>query len=69
MQPPQQESHPTSMGLGDYTERLLANIGVTEERWMEAKRLFGPAEDCNCQARKEWLNRVGAYFNIGKKEN
>ncbi len=60
-------------GLGDHTERLLASVGITPERYKEAKRLFGLAPKCGCSGRKqklnaadarmrEWLNRVSAWW-------
>lgn len=49
-------------GLGDYTERLLSSIGVTQERYVEAKAMFGLAASCDCAARKEWLNRVSRWW-------
>lgn len=48
--------------LGDWTERQLARIGVTKDRYLAAKELFGLAPTCNCQQRKEWLNRVSAWW-------
>ena len=32
---------------------------------METKELFGLAPDCDCDGRKEWLNKVGRHFGIG----
>lgn len=48
--------------LGDYTERLLSSIGVTQDRYKAAKELFGLAPTCNCDKRKAWLNRVGEWW-------
>lgn len=55
---------PTVTGLGDYTEQLLSSIGVTKDRYSAAKELFGLAPTCNCETRKEWLNKVGAWLGI-----
>jgi hypothetical protein len=52
-------------GLGDRTEQLLKSIGITEDRYREAKKLFGLAPRCNCPKRKRWLNKVGKHFGIG----
>ena len=49
-------------GLGDRTEAALKAIGVTEERYKEVKKLFGLPPDCNCQARKDFLNRVSEWW-------
>jgi hypothetical protein len=48
-------------GLGDRTEQLLASLGVTKERYVEAKKRFGLPPTCDCPERREWLNRVGAW--------
>lgn len=53
----------TDLGLGDYTESLLRSIGVTKERYIAAKELFGFAPTCHCEARKEWLNHVSDWWN------
>jgi hypothetical protein len=49
-------------GLGDWTERMLASIGITKERYVAAKQLFGLAPTCNCAKRKAWLNRVSDWW-------
>jgi hypothetical protein len=51
------------MGLGDYTERMLERVGVTQDRYTKAKSLFGLAPTCGCSERKEWLNAVGAWLS------
>jgi hypothetical protein len=43
----------------------LQSIGITEERYVEAKKLFGLAPKCGCNKRKRWLNKVGQHFGIG----
>ena len=50
------------MGLGDWTERVLQHVGVTEDRYKEAKELFGLTPTCNCPKRKEWLNKVSDWW-------
>lgn len=49
-------------GWGDRTERLLSRVGVTQERYIAAKELFGLAPTCNCKARKEWLNKISEWL-------
>lgn len=49
-------------GLGDITESLLQKIGVTKERYIEAKKMFGGAPTCNCEKRKAWLNKVSDWW-------
>jgi hypothetical protein len=56
---PVQEQHE---GLGDWTEQMLKQIGVTPERWGEAKALVGLDPSCNCATRKAWLNKVSDWW-------
>lgn len=55
----------SAAGLGDYTEYVLSALGITKERYAEAKEMFGFAPTCDCDGRQEWLNKVGRYFGIG----
>ena len=48
--------------LGDWAERQLKSIGITQERYKQIKEKFGLPPTCNCGSRKAWLNRVGSYF-------
>lgn len=52
--------------LGDWTESMLASVGVTPERYVEAKRLFGLSPSCNCAQRKAWLNAVSEWLRGGR---
>lgn len=49
-------------GLGDYTESLLQSVGITKERYVAAKEMFGLAPTCGCDSRREWLNRVSDWW-------
>jgi hypothetical protein len=49
-------------GLGDAVESLLASIGITKDRYAQAKELFGLPATCSCDARREWLNRVSDWW-------
>ena len=49
-------------GLGDYTESLLQSVGITKERYVAAKEMFGLAPTCNCDSRRDWLNRVSDWW-------
>lgn len=49
--------------LGDWTEKQLKRIGVTEDRYKAAKELFGFAPSCDCTRRKKWLNDVSAWWS------
>jgi len=53
-------------GLGDYAERIMKSVGITEDRYAEIKEKFGLPATCNCKARKKWLNAVGQYIGIGR---
>lgn len=48
--------------VGDWVEAHLTRIGMTKERWIEIKTAVGAAPTCDCDERKEWLNRVGTKF-------
>lgn len=54
--------------LGDWTERQLKSIGVTQERWGKAKELFGLSPECNCDGRIDWLNKVTDWWR-GEKHD
>lgn len=53
---------PGKLPLGDYTERLLRSVGITEDRYKDAKEELGMAPTCNCHERKLWLNRAGDWL-------
>ena len=40
--------------MGTLIEKILSSIGITQER---LKRFFG-IEDCGCENRKNWLNKI-----------
>lgn len=48
--------------LGDTVENMLKSVGVTEDRYKEAKSLFGLPPTCGCSKRKEWLNKVSDWW-------
>jgi hypothetical protein len=56
------ESQANNVGLGDYTEQLLASLGVTKDRYIAAKEMFGLAPTCGCNDRKSWLNKVSEWW-------
>ena len=56
----QKKSKPSAWG--DRLHEWLESHGITEERYKLAKQKFGLPPKCNCAARQEWLNRVGAWF-------
>lgn len=49
-------------GLGDWAEKKLAKIGITEERYVEIKERFKLPPRCNCKKRKKWLNQVSDWW-------
>jgi hypothetical protein len=51
-------------GLGDILERELTRMGITQSRYKEIKERFGLPPTCNCEKRKQWLNKVGRYIGI-----
>jgi hypothetical protein len=58
---------PVKDGWGDHVTTWLKNIGITEERYKDIKTKFGLPPTCNCSKRREWLNRVGEWWN-GRNE-
>ena len=48
-------------GLGDVVESTLTKFGITQERY---KEWFG-LQECNCTARKKWLN---SFFSWNVKK-
>ena len=50
-------------GLGDSLETVLTTLGITKDRYVEVKKLFGLPPTCNCDQRREWLNKVGEWFS------
>jgi len=48
-------------GLGDILETALSSIGITKEWYVRVKERFDLPPTCDCEARKEWLNRVSDY--------
>ena len=51
-----------TVGLGDVVESTLQQFGITEERF---KAWFG-LKECNCEARKKWLNSVFYWHRKSK---
>jgi hypothetical protein len=50
-------------GLGDQVEKMLKSLGITQERYVQVKQLFGLPPTCGCAKRREWLNKVGQWLN------
>ena len=50
------------LGLGDWAEKKLSAMGITQDRYIEIKKKFGLPPTCGCNKRKEWLNKVGRMF-------
>jgi len=49
--------------MGDRLEQWLTKHGITKERYVEVKKLFGLPPTCGCAKRQEWLNKVGRWLN------
>tara|TARA_Y100001938_G_C7950586_1_gene359109 strand:- start:148 stop:420 length:273 start_codon:yes stop_codon:yes gene_type:complete len=52
------------VGLGDVVESTLQTFGVTEERFKSWFNL----NECNCGARKKWLNNLFSWRVRNKGE-
>jgi hypothetical protein len=55
-------------GLGDWVAGNLAAIGLTEEAYCEFKGRVGLIPECNCDARRRWLNEFGHRFGSKAKK-
>ncbi len=55
--------------LGDYVRDLLSMVGITKEWYMSIKAGFGLPPNCDCDARREWLNRVSDWWRGNKAKN
>ena len=59
--PPQ----PPRQLLGDRVEHALRSVGITEDRWLEAREALGgwpKSKGCGCNARKQFLNRAHEWW-------
>jgi hypothetical protein len=54
---------PVSDGWGDKVTVFLKGLGITEESYKDIKTKFGLPPTCGCAARREWLNKVGRWWN------
>lgn len=56
---------------GDALEELLTSYGITQEWYKGFKKQYGLPPTCDCDARKEWLNKTAdahpTIANIGVK--
>jgi len=55
-----------AQGIGTKLASLLQSMGITKERYALVKQLFGLPPDCDCDARKEWLNKVQQFVKTGR---
>lgn len=56
---------PKKKGLGDMVAEALATVGITPERYKNAKAAVGLKRKCDCPKRKAALNRLGRKIGIG----
>jgi hypothetical protein len=54
--------HSHKKQLGDKMESMLESIGVTKDRYKAAKLALGFPPTCDCDKRKEWLNKAGVWW-------
>lgn len=57
------EVKPCKEGWGDKLEAELTAMGITEDSYKAVKKKFGMPPTCWCPQRKEWLNKVGRWFD------
>jgi hypothetical protein len=55
--------------LGDRVEAALSAVGITQEKWLDAKETIGLPRTCNCAARKDWLNALDDKLGLGTNLN
>lgn len=55
---------PGLVQVGDTFEDVLNRLGITQERWLTLKGLLQDDPKCNCEARKQWLNKTGAALQM-----
>jgi hypothetical protein len=53
--------------LGDKLESALTGIGLSQENYVAIKEELGLPPTCDCPARKEWINKVDAKYQISEK--
>lgn len=52
-------------GLGDLAEEFFSYCGLTKETYLGLKGGLGLMTTCNCDTRKDWLNKFGEATGIG----
>lgn len=52
---------------GDDLENLLQAVGIFKEDWVKLKQKIGLPPHCNCEARKQWLNKASAHLQTKVK--
>lgn len=50
--------------LGDELEKALTALGITQERWTGVKAALGLYPNCNCDKRKQWLNKASVLLQV-----
>ena len=48
--------------VGTRLAQTLESIGITKDKYVAVKLQFGMPPSCNCNERKNWLNKVSAAF-------
>jgi hypothetical protein len=48
-------------GLGDRAAAAFARVGITQARYIKAKRALGLKADCGCKRRQQALNRLSGH--------
>lgn len=61
--PPRKDRAVDTEGWGDKVTVFLKGLGVTEESYKAIKQKFGLPPTCGCSQRREWLNKVGRWWN------
>lgn len=64
--PAHASSFPTVVGAGDVLESFFESLGITKDRYKNAKRALYLDPSCNCAARKEFINKMGEELGLGR---
>lgn len=68
MDVPDEISHPDHVEWGDALRDKLTALHITEESYIAFKEKVGLLPECNCEARRIWLNNFGQEFGKKKKK-
>ena len=54
--------------LGDWVADRIASFGITAAKYEAFRERHGMLPECNCEARRQWLNNFGQEFGHKTKK-